>query len=151
MNIHEDFEEFLRLLAAEKVEFVVVGGYAVAFYGHVRTTQDLDLFFRNTERNVRKILAALRRFGVPADDSAIADFRDPGSIIRLGVAPVRVGMINAISGFTFARIWRNRVPGMYGTVPVHYIARADLLANKRASGRLKDLADVDELGGNRRP
>ena len=151
MNIHEDFEEFLRLLAAEKVEFVIVGGYAVAFYGHVRTTQDLDLFFRNTERNVRKILAALRRFGLPADDSVITDFRDPGSIIRLGVAPVRVEMINAISGFTFGRIWQNRVPGMYGTVPVHYISRADLLANKRASGRLKDLADVDELGGNRRP
>ncbi len=149
MNTHEDFEEFLRLLTAEKVEFVIVGGYAVAFYGHVRTTQDLDLFFRNTERNVRKILAALRRFGLPADDSAITAFREPGSIIRLGVAPVRIEMINAISGLTFGRVWQARRQGLYGSVPTHYISRTDLLANKRASGRPKDLADVDELGGNR--
>ncbi|MBT3375139.1 MAG: hypothetical protein HN742_31025 [Lentisphaerae bacterium] len=149
MNIHEDFEEFLRLLVEQQVEFVIVGGYAVAFHGYVRATQDIDLFFRDTEDNVYRILPALQDFGLAVDESALQDFRDPGSIIRMGVPPVKIEMINTISGISFEEVWKGRVPGRYGGVEVDYISLPDLLTNKSASARPKDLADVDELGGNR--
>ena len=149
MNIHEDFEEFLRLLVEQQVEFVIVGGDAVAFHGYVRATQDIDLFFRDTEDNVYRILPALQDFGLAVDESALQDFRDPGSIIRMGVPPVKIEMINTISGISFEEVWKGRVPGRYGGVEVDYISLPDLLTNKSASARPKDLADVDELGGNR--
>jgi len=149
MNIHEDFEEFLRLLVEQQVEFVIVGGYAVAFHGYVRATQDLDVFFHNTEDNIHRIVIALQKFGLEADNDMTAAFSDPGSIIRIGVAPVEIEMINAISGISFPEVWAKRVSGRYGSVAVNYISRHNLLTNKRASGRPKDLADLDELGGNR--
>ena len=149
MNIHKDFEEFLRLLTGQGVDFVIVGGYAVAFHGYVRATQDIDLFFRNTEDNVRRVLPALREFGLAVGEEVLAEFREPGSIIRMGLPPVRIEMINAISGIDFECVWARRVPGRYGVVEVSYISLPDLLTNKRAAGRPKDLADFDELGGNR--
>ena len=149
MNIHRDFEEFLRLLAEQHVEFVIVGGYAVAFHGYVRATQDMDVFFRNTKENIDRILPALQRFGLAADEEVVAAFREPGSIIRVGVPPVEIEMINAISGIDFEEVWAKRVRGRYGDVEVNYISYTDLLMNKKASGRPKDLADFDELGGNR--
>ncbi len=149
MNIHKDFEEFLRLLIEKQVEFVIIGGYAVAFHGYVRSTQDIDIFFRNSNDNARKILHVLRDFGFSVDESILNDLRDPGSIIRMGIPPVRIEMINTISGLSFNEVWERRISGNYGNVAVNYISYTDLLINKKASGRLKDLADFDELGGNR--
>ena len=149
MNIHRDFEEFLQSLNGHDAEFVIVGGYAVAFHGYVRTTDDMDLFFRNTAENIDRIRKALKGFGIPTTDAQAREFAEVGSIVRMGLAPVRLEMINAISGLTFDEVWARRVTGTYGHTPVNYISRADLLHNKRESGRPKDLADVDELGGNR--
>ena len=149
MNIHKDFEEFLQFLKEEKVDFVIVGGYAVAFHGYVRATQDIDLFFKNTQKNIRRINKALLRFGISTTKDQINEFQDPGSIIRIGIPPTRIEMINSISGLTFDEVWKRRVEGKYGNVPVNYISFSDLLKNKREIGRPKDLADVDELGGNR--
>ncbi|MEW6753999.1 MAG: nucleotidyltransferase [Candidatus Latescibacterota bacterium] len=149
MSVLEDFEEFLRLLTEQHVAFLVVGGYAVAFHGYVRATHDIDLFYRNSEENVRRILPALRSFGLPADEGVVAALRDPGSIVRVGVPPVRIELINEISGVDFAEAWERRVEGRYGQVEVGYISYGDLLSNRKAAGRPKDLADIDELGGNR--
>jgi hypothetical protein len=149
VNIHEDFEDFLRLLADRKVEFVIVGGYAVAFHGYVRTTQDLDIFFRESEKNSRNVLAAFNDFGLPVNEQIFNELRVPGNIIRMGFPPVRIEMMNTISGLSFADVWDNRVPGKYGKVNINYISYRDLLTNKKASGRPKDIADFDELGGNR--
>ncbi len=80
MNIHEDFEEFLRLLTEEQIEFVIVGGYAVAFHGYVRTTQDLDIFFHNSDDNTRKVLRVLRDFGLSVKEAILNELRDLGSI-----------------------------------------------------------------------
>jgi len=149
MNIHKDFEEFLRLLREERVEFVIVGGYAVAFHGYAHATNDMDLFFRNTEENIRRLCRALEKFGFSTTESSVREFAEPGIIIRIGIPPVRLELINAISGLAFDEVWERRVEDSYGEEPVSYISLRDLLANKKASGRPKDLADFDELGGNR--
>lgn len=149
MHIHRDFEEFLQYLNDNEVKYVIVGGYAVAFHGYTRATSDMDLFFENTESNIQKICKALALFGITTNEQSVKDFSDPGSIIRLGIPPVQLEMINLISGLTFTEVWDHRVGGKYGEIPVFYISFADLLKNKKASGRIKDLADFDELGGNR--
>jgi len=149
MHIHADFEEFLKFLNEESVEFVIIGGYAVAFHGYVRTTGDMDLFFRATGKNISRIRKALKKFGLQITAKQVKEFSDPGNIIRLGIPPVRLELLNNISGLTFGDVWKRRIPGEYGTVAVNFISRDDLLKNKKASGRPKDLADYDELGGNR--
>jgi predicted nucleotidyltransferase len=148
MNIHKDFEEFLQLLNDEKVEYVIVGGYAVAFHGYVRATQDIDLFYKNSEKNILRIQKALQRFGISTSSEQLIEFKDPGSIIRMGFPPVKIEMINSISGLSFNEVWENRISGHYGTIPVNFISYGHLLRNKRESGRPKDIADFDELGGN---
>jgi predicted nucleotidyltransferase len=150
MNIHIDFEEFLKFLKDENVEFVIIGGYAVAFHGYVRATNDMDLFFRTTEKNIVRIRKALKRFGLQTTAKQAKEFIEPGSIIRMGLPPVRLEMINNISGLTFDEVWKHRISGEYGAVAVNYMSLKDLLKNKKASGRPKDLADFDELGGNRK-
>lgn len=149
MNIHKDFEEFLRYLNEERVEYVIVGGYAVAFHGYLRATNDMDLFFRNTDENIRKLCRALQRFGFSTTESSVREFAEPGVVVRIGMPPVRLELINAISGLSFDQVWEQRVGDVYGDVPVSYISLRHLLVNKRAAGRPRDLADFDELGGNR--
>lgn len=145
MNTHNDFEEFLRLLNSANVEYVIVGGYAVAFHGYVRATNDLDILFRVTRRNVRGIRDALIVFGFPEDAIDPEVFLKPGNIVRMGTPPCRIELLNKVSGITFGEIWAGKVPGAYGAVDVNFIGKDDLVRNKRAAGRPKDLADVDEL------
>lgn len=145
MNIHDDFEEFLRLLTETAVEYVIVGGYAVAYYGYVRVTKDLDILYNNSAENILRLKSALNRFGFPADNLSDVTFSEEGKIIRMGVAPVMIELINAVSGLTFAEIWNNRVFGEYGDVKVNYISFKNLLRNKKASGRPQDIADYKEL------
>lgn len=149
MNIHSDFEEFLRLLSQESTEFLIIGGYAVAFHGYARATDDLDVFFRNADDNITRLRSALDLFGLPTTEEQAREFSDPGSIIRLGFAPFRIEMMNDISGITFEEAWGQRIAGQFGEVDVFFISLPDLLTNKRASARPKDLSDIDELGGNR--
>ena len=149
MNIHRDFEEFLQLLNDHQVEYVIVGGYAVAFHGYVRATKDIDLFFRNSEKNITKICNVLSEFGLPVSKDERGDFGERGAIIRIGVSPIMIELINDISGVSFEEVWENRLEGKYGGVSVDFISFENLLKNKKQSGRPKDLADYDELGGNR--
>jgi len=145
MYIQNDFREFLKLLKDHDVDFVILGGYAVAFHGYVRNTQDLDILFRNDERGVRGVLAALRAFGFPEGTVDAPTVAQPGNVLRMGIPPVRIELLNSLSGLTFDEVWAGRVPGTYGDVPVAFIGRNELIQNKRAAGRPKDLADIDEL------
>ena len=145
MNIHDDFEEFLKLLNARNVEYVIVGGYAVAFYGYVRATKDLDILFRNSRQNIKRLRTALEAFGFNIDDLDDVAFSEHGKIVRMGIAPVMIELINAVSGLSFNRIWRNRTMGEYGSATVPFICLEDLLINKQAAGRPQDLADYAEL------
>ena len=147
MIIHRDFEELFRILNEHRVDYVIVGGYAVAFHGYIRATKDIDVLFNNTPDNIERIIAALSDFGITGEQIKRPLFSEAGSIIRLGVSPVLVELINAVSGLKFDEIWASRAHGSYGKTPVSYISRDHLIINKKASGRPRDLLDVEELGG----
>jgi len=146
VNIHNEYKEFLRLLIDEKVDFLLIGGFAVAHYGFIRNTQDIDFFFRNEEPHRRRVRKVLENFGIEShliDDEIIAT---PGKVLRIGVAPIRIELLNRISGVTFEEAWKTRSELLVDDLKVPVIGRAELLKNKKASGRTKDLLDVEELG-----
>jgi hypothetical protein len=123
----------------------VVGGYAVAFHGQPRFTKDIDVFVEPTHDNAERLLAALDDFGFGGLGLTAADFSPPGHIVQLGVAPNRIDLLTTIDGVTFEDAWRHRKPGPFGGETVDYIGLADLIRNKRASGRPQDLLDVADL------
>lgn len=141
-----DFKELLALLSAHSVDFVVVGGHALAFHGAPRFTGDLDVYVRPDAENARRILAALEAFGFGGLGLTEEDFARPGRVVQLGFPPVRVDLVTALSGVSWDEVWSGREHGVYGDVLVDYIGRTQFVANKRACGRLKDLADIEALG-----
>lgn len=140
--LHEDFRDFLRLLRSHRVRFVVVGGHALAAHGRPRYTGDLDVFVEPTPANARRVVAALRDFGFGSVDLVEADFATPGRVAQLGVPPVRIEILTRISGVDFSRAWAGRITARVAGVDVTFLGRRELLENKRAAGRPKDLADV---------
>jgi len=139
----KDFEELFACLRHRNVR--VVGGYAVAFHGQPRFTKDIDVFVDPTPENADRLLAALTDFGFGGLGLTTSDFASPGKIVQLGVAPNRVDLLTTIDGVTFDEAWRGRVSGRYGKEVVDYIGRAELVRNKRASGRPQDLLDIEGL------
>jgi hypothetical protein len=146
MDIHKDFSELLVLFNAHGVEYVVVGGYALAFHGSPRFTGDLDLLVRNHPENARHIIGALEEFGFGSLGLTEADFLNPNRVIQLGVPPVRVDLVTSIDGVSWEQVWAGKEAGQYGATPVAFIGRAEFIINKRASGRRKDVADLEALG-----
>lgn len=145
MNIHPDFEELLRLLEEHGVDYMIVGGYAVAYHGHPRFTKDIDVFFDAANDNVGRLRQALIAFGFPEQDLPPEAFTKKGTILTFGVVPTRVDLINDIDGVTYKAARPNVVRGTYGGVQVTFIGFADLIRNKRATRRTRDKADVEEL------
>lgn len=143
--LQSDLSEFVALFNALGVEYVVVGGYAVAFHGHPRFTGDIDLFVRPTTENAARVLEALDRFGFEGHDVEAADLTDPDHIVQLGNPPNRIDILTSITGVTFTEAWDSRVPGTLGANDVYYLGLDALLANKTASGRDTDAADVERL------
>lgn len=146
MEAQEDYRELLGLLNEHKVDYIIIGGYALARHGAPRATGDLDILVRMSEQNADRIVRALGAFGFETCDLAPADFQDPDKEIQLGVPPVRVDFVTAITGVSWDEAFSGRVDGEYGDVPVFYIGREQLIANKRALGRKRDLADLEALG-----
>ncbi len=145
MEVQPDFKELLALFNAHDVEYMIVGGYALAFHGAPRFTGDLDLYVKPTPDNARRILNALREFGFESLELTPRDFQEPDKVIQLGVPPVRVDILTAISGVSWDQAEASQVEGTYGDVPVYFIGRDQLVANKRAAGRKRDLADLEAL------
>lgn len=146
MEIHTDFKELLELFNKLKVEYLVVGGYALAFHGAPRFTGDIDLFVRPARENAKRILAALDEFGFGSLDLSEDDFTTPGIVVQLGVPPIRIDIITSISGVSWEKADNSKVPGQYGQTAVYFISRDDFVSNKRATGRKKDGADIEALG-----
>jgi hypothetical protein len=145
MNTQQDFEELLRLLEETKVEYLIVGGYAVAFHGFPRFTKDIDIYYNISSQNIQKLQKALLKFGFSSEDVPLDLFYTKGNIITFGVEPVRVDIINDISGVEFSDAWENKIRGRYGDVEVSFISKIDLIKNKQSTLRLQDKADVEKL------
>lgn len=146
MIIQPDFRDLLASLNAKHVEFLVVGGYALAFHGAPRFTGDIDIFIRSTPENATRVLAALTAFGFRFPNLNEQDFLAPDKVIQLGVPPVRIDLMTSISGVSWEDADASKVSGHYGDVPVFYIGLKAYIVNKKASGRQKDLADIEALG-----
>jgi hypothetical protein len=140
-----DFEELLACFTANGVKAVIVGGHALAFHGHPRFTKDLDVFVEPTPENAGRIVQSLEAFGFGGVGLTPGDFSRPGTIVQLGVAPNRIDLITAIDGVTFEEAWAGRAPGHFGRQPVFFLGRSEFLRNKRAAGRLQDLADIESI------
>ncbi len=147
VKLPRDFKEFLRLLNTHRVEYLVVGGYAVAAYGYPRFTGDIDLWIQTSTENADKVLRAFREFGFDVPNLRVELFTDPKLMTRMGHPPVRIEILNSVSGLVFEDAWSRRVFHQMDGVPVTIISLADLRTNKLASGRLKDLADLENLPG----
>ena len=146
METQPDFRELLALFNACHVEYLLVGGYALAFHGAPRFTGDLDIFVQPDAVNAQRILTALAAFGFASVGLTSSDFERSDQVVQLGVPPVRIDLITSITGISWDEAWAGRVTGRYGDMPVHYIGRAQFVANKRATGRTKDVADLEVLG-----
>ena len=146
MEIQTDFKELLELLNTYNVEYMIVGGYALAFHGAPRYTGDLDIFVKPDKENARRILDALDEFGFGAVGIELSDLEYGDKVIQLGVPPVRIDIITSISGVTWDDASSSKIEGQYGDVPVYYIGLDQLIKNKKSIGRKKDMADLEALG-----
>ncbi len=145
MDVLKDFAELCSLWNEQSVEFLIVGGYAVGYHGAPRFTGDLDILVHPDVEQVGKMLAALTRFGFPAQELAPEYILERGKIIQLGRQPAQVHLMTNITGVSWGEAWASREQGTYGDIPVFFIGRQELIDNKRATGRTKDLADVEAL------
>jgi hypothetical protein len=145
MIIQDDLKDLFRLLNEKNVDYVIVGGYAVAFHGFVRATKDIDILFNSTPDNIKRLIEALSGFGISESVMDKNVFSKPGQIIRIGCPPLMVEFINNVGGLTFQEIWKNKVKGDYGDVRVSFISKSDLLKTKKAAGRPQDIRDIEEL------
>lgn len=140
-----DFKELLFGFNDEAVEYLIVGAHALAVYGHVRATKDLDVWVRPEPENAAKVLKAVSKFGAPLADLTIDDLSKAGTIFQIGVPPLRIDLITTIDGVAFEEAWPDRLETSFGGVPVFVISRHHLILNKKSVGRLQDLADVEQL------
>lgn len=145
--MNQDFVDLFLAFSAHDVRFLVVGAYALGVHGRPRATGDLDVWVDATPENADRVMRALEEFGAPLRDVQSADFSRPGIVFQMGLPPVRIDILTTVTGLVFAEAWPGRVRADFGGVNVPVIGRAAFIANKRATGRLKDLGDIEALGG----
>jgi hypothetical protein len=148
--LSNDLREFIRLLAREGVEYLIVGAWSLAFHGRPRYTGDLDLFVRRDAANADRLMRVLEAFGFGSVGLTRDDFLKEDFVIQLGVEPNRLDILTGISGVTFAEAWSARVAGTLQGLPAWFISRDLLIRNKQATGRDQDLADIRLLEAVRR-
>jgi hypothetical protein len=141
----QDFVEFLKLLNAHHVEYLLVGGFAVAIHGYPRATADMDVWVARNQANAERIVLCLREFGFDTPDVTPELFEDPDRIVRMGEAPLRIEILMEIDGVNFDDCYSRADEQMVDGSPVPVISLNDLKVNKRASGRPKDRDDLENL------
>lgn len=140
-----DFKDFLKLLNENQVEYLVIGGYAVGYHGYPRATADMDIWIAIRRENAEKVVAVLREFGFDVPELTADLFIQENRVVRLGVPPLRIEIITTISGVTFDECYAKRVTDELDGITVNLISLECLKINKRASGRYKDLNDLENL------
>lgn len=145
IQLPQDFKELLQLLNSKKIEYLVVGGYAVAFHGYPRATGDMDIWIALSKDNARKTAEALKEFGFGTSDLKEELFLEKGKNIRMGNPPLRIEILTSIDGVEFGECYKNKQTAVIDDTPIHFISLHDLKRNKKASGRYQDLADLENL------
>jgi len=143
--VNRDFRDLIAEFNAQGVEYLVVGAHALAAHGIVRATKDLDIWIRPSIDNAPRVFRALAAFGAPLHDLTEADLSTEGLIFQIGIAPIRIDVITRIDGVQFADAWSDRVQTRFGDQPTAVLSIRHLMQNKRAAGRLQDLADLEQL------
>ena len=143
--LNEDYKDILRALSDEKVRFLLVGAYAMAAYGYLRATMDIDIWVMPSPRNAEAVQRALLRFGAPVHDLTEDDLLRDGTVFQIGVAPRRIDIITSASGLQFEEAYRNSLAMNIEGIEVHIPSLDDLIRNKKTSGRIRDLADAEAL------
>jgi hypothetical protein len=143
--MHQDFLDLLRAFVDHDVRFLVVGAYALGIHGRPRATGDLDVWVDATPENAANIMSALRQFGAPIEEVTADDFSRPGIVFQMGLPPLRIDVLTELSGLSFAEAWPTRTHADFGPVTVDVIGREAFIKNKRATGRARDLGDIEAL------
>lgn len=140
-----DFKEFLQLLNEHDVQYLLIGGYAVAYHGYPRATVDMDIWIAVNPRNAERVVLVLREFGFDLPELETSLFLEPEKVVRMGVPPLRLELLTTLSGVAFEECYANRVVDVVDGVEINFISLADLKRNKEASGRYRDLNDLENL------
>ena len=143
--LNQDFKEFIELLNANQVRYLVVGGYAVALHGHPRYTKDIDIWLDRNEENAERVVRALGQFGFGSLGLTAGDFLEPDQIIQLGYAPNRIDLLTTLADLDFGVCYASHLVVSIDEVSVKFIDLESLKASKRAAGRFQDLADLENL------
>jgi hypothetical protein len=143
--LNEDYRDMLHALSDEKVKFILVGAYALAAHGYPRATMDIDIWVMPSSDNAEAVLRALRRFGAPLHNLTKEDLQKDGTIFQIGLAPRRIDIITAASGLQFEPAYQNSIPVNIDGIELRIPSIDDLIINKKATGRTKDLADSEAL------
>ncbi|MFH1778570.1 MAG: nucleotidyltransferase [Candidatus Omnitrophota bacterium] len=146
IRLPQDFRELLQLLNSKRIEYLVIGGYAVALYGYPRATGDMDIWLAISKDNAKKTVEALKEFGFDTPELKEELFLEKGKNIRMGNPPLRIEFLTSIDGVEFAECYRNKETVKIDDIEVNFISLKDLMRNKKASGRYQDLADLENLG-----
>jgi len=143
--MNPDFVDLLRAFVAADVRFLIVGAYALALHGRPRATGDLDVWVDATPENASRVMTALAAFGAPLSDVSVDDFSRPGVTYQIGVAPGRIDILTELTGLPFNEAWPERMRRPFGEIDVDFIGREAFIRNKRATGRAKDLGDIEGM------
>jgi len=145
IHLPSDFKEFLKLLKAHQVEYLLIGGYAVGYHGYPRATADMDIWIAMNPANAERIVAVLKEFGFDLPELSPELFLKEWQIIRMGVPPIRIELATTVSGVNFNECYAERIVDTLDDVEVNLISLKHLKLNKKACGRHRDLADLENL------
>ena len=144
--MNQDFLDLLRAFADHNVRCLIVGAYALGVHGRPRATGDLDVWVDPTPENADNVMRALEQFGAPRGQITADDFAKPGIVFQMGLPPLRIDVLTELSGITFDEAWPNRIRASFGPATADVIGREAFIKNKRATGRARDLGDIEALG-----
>lgn len=145
MELDKDFKEFIELLNELDVKYLVIGGYAVNFYGYPRYTKDIDFQLWMTDENIDKLLQAIKRFGFGSLGLKKEDFMNPQNVVQLGYEPYRIDLLVDLEGIDFEDCFSRRIEGDLDEVKIKFLSLNDLISSKKNAGRKQDLADAENL------
>ena len=143
IHLNRDFKEFLQLLNDHEVKYLIVGGFAVIYHGYVRTTGDIDIWVELSDVNAKKLSLVLQDFGFSSDNANEDLFLNENKVLQFGIVPHRIDIMMSIAGLEFEPCYANRIIDSYDDITFSMLSFEDLKTNKKASGRLKDLTDLD--------